>query len=146
MEICCMTQETQIGALEQPRGVRKGWRWKGTYVCAVLCLVTQSCLTLSNPMDCSLPGSFVHRILQVRILKWVDYPFSRGSFWPRNRTKVSCIAGRFFNSWATREAQTYVYLWIIHVDVWQKPNQHCKAMMILQLKIKEFLGMELQFN
>ena len=39
-----------------------------------------------------------------RILEWVAYPFSRGSSWPRNWTGVSCIAGRFFASWATREA------------------------------------------
>ena len=38
-----------------------------------------------------------------RILEWVAYPFSSGSFWPRNRTKVSCIAGGFFTSWAIRE-------------------------------------------
>ena len=41
----------------------------------------------------------------LRILEWVAYPFSRGSSWPRNRTGVSCIAGRFFTNWATREAQ-----------------------------------------
>ena len=40
-----------------------------------------------------------------RILEWVAYPFSRGSFWPRNGTAVSCLAGGFFTSWATREAQ-----------------------------------------
>ena len=39
-----------------------------------------------------------------RILEWVAYPFSRGSSWPRNWTGVSCIAGVFFTSWATREA------------------------------------------
>ena len=38
------------------------------------------------------------------ILKWVSCPFSRGSSWPRNRTRVSCIAGRFFTSLATRDA------------------------------------------
>ena len=43
-------------------------------------------------------------ILQARILEWVAMPFSRGAFWPRNWTRVSCIAGRFFTSWATREA------------------------------------------
>ena len=42
-----------------------------------------------------------------RILEWVVYPFSRGSSWPRNQTEVSCIAGRFFTSWATREAQKF---------------------------------------
>ena len=39
-----------------------------------------------------------------RILEWVAYPFSRGSSWPSNQTRVSCIAGRFFTSWATRKA------------------------------------------
>ena len=40
----------------------------------------------------------------LRILKWVAYPFSSGSSRARHRTRVSCIAGRFFTSWATREA------------------------------------------
>ena len=112
--------------------------------CAMLSLVIQSCPTLWDPMDCSLPGSCVHRdflgkntgvgshaLLQgifptqgsspgllhcrwilyhlnhqgsPRILEWVAYPFSRGSFWFRNQTHVSCIAGIFFTSWTTREA------------------------------------------
>ena len=42
-------------------------------------LVTQSCPTLCNPMDCSLPGSPVYGILQARILEWVAIPFPRGS-------------------------------------------------------------------
>ena len=49
----------------------------------------------------------VYGILQARILKWVAIPFSRGSSQPRDRTQVSHIAGRFFTSWATREAQEY---------------------------------------
>ena len=56
-------------------------------------------------MDCSPPGSSVYGILQARILEWVAIPFSRGSYWPRDRTQVSCIAGRFFTVWATREVQ-----------------------------------------
>ena len=59
-------------------------------------LVTQSCLTLCDPMDCSLPGSSVHGILQARILEWVGIPFSRGSSQPRDQTWVFRIAGRFF--------------------------------------------------
>ena len=51
-------------------------------------------------MDCR-----VHRILQARILEWVAFPFSRGSYQPRDQTQVSHIAGGFFTSWATREAQ-----------------------------------------
>ena len=48
-----------------------------------MCLVTQLCLTLCDPMDCSLPGSSVHGILQARILEQVVIPFSRGSSQPR---------------------------------------------------------------
>ena len=44
-------------------------------------LISQSCPTLCDPMDCSLPGSSVHGILQARILEWVAIPFSRDSFW-----------------------------------------------------------------
>ena len=47
-------------------------------------------------MDCSPPGSSVHRILQARILEWVAISLSRASSQPKNRTQVSCIAGRFF--------------------------------------------------
>ena len=43
----------------------------------------------------------LHGILQARILEWIAFPFSRGSSQPRDQTKVSCIAGRFFTSWAT---------------------------------------------
>ena len=49
-----------------------------------------------------------HGILQARILQWVAVPFSRGSSQPRERTQVSHIAGGFFTSWATREAQISV--------------------------------------
>ena len=64
--------------------------------------VTQLCLTLCDPMDYTVYG-----ILQVRILEWVAIPFSSGSSQPRGQTQVSHIAGRFFTSWATREAQGY---------------------------------------
>ena len=64
--------------------------------------VTQLCLTLWKPMDYT-----VHGILQARILEWVAFPFSRGSSQPRGQTQVSCIAGGFFTSWATKEVQEY---------------------------------------
>ena len=51
----------------------------------------QSCLTLCDPMDRSLPGSSVHGILQARILEWGAVPFSRGSSQPRDRTRISCV-------------------------------------------------------
>ena len=65
--------------------------------------VTQLCPTLFDPMDCSLTGFSIHGILQARILEWVTISFSRGSSRPRYRTLVSCIGGRRFNLWATRE-------------------------------------------
>ena len=58
--------------------------------------VAQSCPTICDPMDCSLPGSSVHGILQARILEWVAVPFSRGSSQPRDQMKVSRIASGFF--------------------------------------------------
>ena len=64
--------------------------------------VAQLCPTLCDPMDYT-----VHRILQTRILQWVAFPFSRGSFQPRDGTRVSHIAGRFFTSWASRETEEY---------------------------------------
>ena len=61
--------------------------------------VTQLCLTLWDPKDYT-----VHGILQARILEWVAFPSSRGPSQLRDRTQVSLIAGRFFTSWAIREA------------------------------------------
>ena len=58
-------------------------------------VVSDSC----DPMDYSLPGSSVYGILQARTLEWVAISFSRGSSWPRNRTQVSSIAGRFSTNW-----------------------------------------------
>ena len=49
-----------------------------TLTMVVVVLAAQLCLTLSDPMDCSLPGSSVHGILQVRILEWVAISFSKG--------------------------------------------------------------------
>ena len=53
--------------------------------------VAQSCLTLCDPMDCSLPGSSVHGIFQAIVLEWTVISFSRGSSQPRDRTQVSRI-------------------------------------------------------
>ena len=67
--------------------------------------VTQSCPTLCDPMDSSMPGFSVHGILQARILEWVAIPFSRGSSWPRDQTCISCIGRQILYHWATRRAQ-----------------------------------------
>ena len=65
------------------------------------------CVQFCDPMDCSLPGSSVHGILQARVLEWAAISFPRGSSRSRDRTQVSCIADRFFTNWASREAQKW---------------------------------------
>ena len=88
-----------IPGIWRPRGkicylsMKNGWNWKQVKV-------AQLCPTLCNPMDYT-----VHGILQVSILQWVAVPFSRGSSQTRDWTHVSCIAGVFFTSSATKEAQ-----------------------------------------
>ena len=64
--------------------------------------VAQSCLTLCNLMNCSLPGSPIHGIFQARVLEWVAISFSRASSRPRDRTQVSLIVDRRFTFWVTR--------------------------------------------
>ena len=63
-------------------------------------------------MDCSPPGSSVYGIFQAGELEWVAISFFRGSSWPRDGTWVSCIAGRHFTFWATREV--LMVLWFSH--------------------------------
>ena len=66
-----------------------------------MCSVAQWCLTLCDPLDCSLAGSSGHGTLQTRIMEWIS--FSGGSSQPRCWTSVSCIAGRLFTHWAIWE-------------------------------------------
>ena len=111
----CMQVKKQKSELdtEQQSGSKSGKE----YVLAVYChsdyliymqsiiiviKVTQSCLTVCDPMDYT-----IHGILQARILEWVAFPLSRGSSQPRDWMQVSHIAGWFFTNWATREAQEY---------------------------------------
>ena len=79
---------------------------KMCYICTVeYCVLSHSVMSDSrDPMDCSLPASSVHGILQVRILEWVAISFSRRSSWPRDWIQVSWIAGRVLTNWAMREA------------------------------------------
>ena len=73
------------------------------WVLVLSCSVISDCLQPHG--QSSLPGSSAHGILQARILEWVAIPFSRGSSQSREQTQVSCTVGRFFATWATREAQ-----------------------------------------
>ena len=99
--------------------------------------VAQSCPALCDPIDYT-----VHGILQARILEWVAFPFSRGSSQPRDQAQVSCTAGGFFTSRATREAQEYWsgYLSLLQgIFLTQESNQgllHCRWI-LYQLSHKE---------
>ena len=80
-------------------------------------LVAQLCLTLCDSRDCSLPGSSVHGILQARILEWVTISFSKASSRSRVEPWVSCITGRFFTVWASKDSL------IIHLKVWNEVGE-----------------------
>ena len=97
-------------------------------------IVTHSCLTLCDPIDCSLPGSSVHGILQARILEWVGVPFSKGSSLPGDQTWVSCTAARLFIIWATREAQYSPYDTLICLSLF------FLLVLIMSQKIREYQG------
>ena len=71
--------------------------------------VTQLCLTLCDPMDCSPPGYSVHGILQARILEWVAISSSRGSTGTRDRTQVSYTESRLFTIWARFSKRTFAF-------------------------------------
>ena len=76
----------------------------------------------------------VHEILQARILEWVAFPFFRETPQPRDWTQVSHIAGRFFTSWATREAQH-----IINQLYFNKNQSILKIKIIIQVQNKNLL-------
>ena len=67
--------------------------------------VAQLCPTLCDPMGCSLPGSSVCGVFQAIVLEWIAISFSRGSFQPRDQTRVSRIVDRRFTFWATSRSQ-----------------------------------------
>ena len=71
----------------------------------ILSEVAQSCLTLCDPMDCSLPCFSVHGIFQVRVLGWVVISFSRGSSQPTDGIRISYFRRQVLYHWATREAR-----------------------------------------
>ena len=73
-------------------------------VCACVHVHAQSCPTLCDSMDCGPPVSCVHGFSRQEYWNGLPFP-SPGYLWPRDQTWVSCIAGRFFAIWATREAQ-----------------------------------------
>ena len=79
---------------------------------------SESCSVVSDSLR--FINCIAHGILQVRILEWAAFPFSRGSSQPRNRTGISCLSGRFFTNWAIREALALKRFFILSaVCTWQ---------------------------
>ena len=105
------TQEEVGGSLVDERHLR-------------VVVVTQSCLSLCEPMDFSLSSSSVHGILQAEILEWVASAFSRGSSQPRDQTWVFGFADGFFTIWSW-EAQ--VKLEPVNSHCWQHRDSGCRV-------------------
>ena len=100
--LCSIWEYSSLPVSQLPVGLQNRQRWKVKESKAA-----QSCPTLCNPKDYNLPGSSIHGIFQARVLEWGATAFSRGSSWPRDRTRVCHIAGRRFTVWATREAHRH---------------------------------------
>ena len=86
------------------------------------CLVAKSCLTLCNPMDCSLPSPSIHGISQARIWECVAIFSSRGSSQPRNQTCISCISRRVLYS---EHTQNITCVPLVIQDCSQQREQCC---------------------
>ena len=93
-----------------------------SYVTVLCAQSVQSCLTLCDPMDHSLPGSSVHGSLQARILEWVAMPSSRKSSQPGDQTWVSCIVGRFFTDGVEGNKHTVVVESLSRVWLFETPR------------------------
>ena len=79
----------------------KGFPYSASLKLCCCCSGTQLSLMLVNPMDCSLPDSSVHGILQARLLEQVAISSSKASFQPGDQTRISCVsclAGGFFTA------------------------------------------------
>ena len=97
-----------------------------------VCSVTQSCPTLSSPLDCSLPGSSDHGILQARILEWVSISSSGGSSGPwdwGHVSWISCTAGRFF---PLAPSLPHKVKW---ADMYRKLTEQCLALPKCSVKL-----------
>ena len=92
LALCPRYSRHSVKGAEWVNGWVACWNSRSADSCLCMCAESlQSCLNLCNSMDCSPPASYVHRILQARILEWVVISSSRGSPWPRDWTRVSCI-------------------------------------------------------
>ena len=92
-DYCIIWSKSKTNIIYHMWNLKKWYKW--TYL--------HKCPALWDPLDYRPPGCFIHGILQARILESIAIPSFRGSSQPRDWTQVSCIAGRSFTFWATRE-------------------------------------------
>ena len=99
--IFCFLTKYMKGVGNRPQGQFTSWRPLkafescNLFFCLNMCVhakLLQSCLTLCDPVDCSLPDFSVHGILQARVLEWVTMPSSRGPSQPRDQTRISYVS------------------------------------------------------
>ena len=102
----------------------------------------QSCKAFCDSMDCRLLGSFVHGILQARVLEWVPISSSRRSSWPRDQTCISCIAGRFFTTEPPGKHKGWLYYVLNSVAgcLLLKEYIHCKINFFMPPLFRKHFG------
>ena len=119
------------------------YQYKDIYYSKLCHLVAKLCLTLCNPMDCSLPGSSVLGILQAKLLEWVAIPVSKGCSQPRNQTwifRVSCTGKRIFYHWSTRDSVPFLCLVQCTLSANNCLSPHVTKKCIVQLLLeKDFI-------
>ena len=102
----------------------QAWLPRSTWNLPGSCSVAM-CLTLSDLMDCSLPGSSFHWVFQARILEWAASSFSRGSFWPRDQIHVPCISRRVLNHLTREVLYASFKSWIeVTISIWDSVFLH----------------------
>ena len=108
--------------------------------CCSRCFVAQLCLTLCDPMDGSPPGSSVHGISQERILEWVVISSSRGSSWPRDRIRVSCIGRWFFTAEPPGKPHSVIVVQSLScVRLFETPwTEGCQAPLSMEFSRQEY--------
>ena len=103
-EICMQVKKQQSELdMEQQTGSKLGKEYIKAVYCHLAYLTSMQSEKWKFASDSATPGTTVHGTLQAKILVWVNLPFSRGSSQLRDWIQVSCIAGRFFTIWATKE-------------------------------------------
>ena len=98
LSVCFLTREMEIMTVPTSQGCHEDYiRWyignpqKSAFFSLSSSMLSHVWLFVGKPMDCSPPGFSVHGISQARVLEQVSISFSRGSFWPRDWTPISCI-------------------------------------------------------